>query len=118
MTSEAVLSEFIRLSGVVSALIVDSEGNILSSVLGDFSPESLEEVALLSSKGLKSADLMGKELSKGSVTHSVIEYVENVIAMEFVSDDRILVIVASKGANLGRIRYEVRKRKRDLASIV
>lgn len=118
MSEEAVLNEFIRLSGVVSALIVDSNGSILSSVIGDFPSGSLEEVALLSARGLKSAELMGKELSKGTITHSVIEYVDNVIAMEFVSDDRILVIVASKGANLGRIRYEVRKRKKDLAGVV
>ena len=89
----------------------------MTSVIGDFPSEGLEEVAFLASKGLKSAELMGKELSKGGVTHSVIEYVDNVIAMEFVSENRILVIVASKGANLGRIRYEVRKRKRDLASV-
>jgi len=114
LTGEEVLNEFIRLNGVVASLIVDSEGNILISVIGDFPAEGLGDVAFLASRGIKSAEMMGQELAKGPVTHSVIEYLDNVIAMEFVSENKILVIVASKGANLGRIRYEVRKRKRDL----
>ncbi|OQA15983.1 MAG: Roadblock/LC7 domain protein [bacterium ADurb.Bin363] len=118
MSAENILNEFIRLGGVVASLIVDFNGKILNSVVENFSPDDLNGVAELSSKGLKSAEIMGQELSKGAVTHSVIEYVDNVIAMEPVSDNKILVIVATKGANLGRIRYEVRKQKKALSSLI
>ena len=118
MAGEEVLNEFIRLGGVVASLIVDAEGNVLTQVVGDFPAQALKDIGLLASRGLKSAEMMGQELTKGVVTHSVIEYIDNVIAMEFISENKILVIVAVKGANLGRIRYEVRKRKKDLASVV
>jgi len=118
LSAEDILNEFIKLGGVVAGLIVDAQGKILNSVVENFSSSDLNDIGLLASKGLKSAEIMGQQLSKGAVTHSVIEYVDNVIAMEPVSEDKILVIIATKGANLGRIRYEVRKQKKALGSAI
>lgn len=114
MSPKDVLNELIKLNGVVSSLIVDSEGNILHSIEESFPFEDLKKIAMIASRGLKSAENIGQALSKGICTYSVIEYVDNIIIMDTIPGSRILVIIANKGAILGRIKIEMQKRKKDL----
>jgi len=114
LSPKDVLSEFIKLNGVVSCLIVDTEGHIIHSIEDNFSPDDLKQIAAIASRGLKSAENIGQALSKGIVTHSIIEYVDNIVIMDAIPGSRILVIIATKGANLGRIKFDIQKRKKDL----
>jgi predicted regulator of Ras-like GTPase activity (Roadblock/LC7/MglB family) len=57
---------------------------------------------------------MGKELGKGEISQMLVELEKGPIIMSPLSPDEIIAIVADSIANVGRVRYELKKNKERL----
>ncbi|MBN2734354.1 MAG: roadblock/LC7 domain-containing protein [Methanomicrobiaceae archaeon] len=102
-----ILSEFLELDGVTAAVIAGRDGFVIeSAVSGDFNVEALGAMA---STGLVTSEAMARELGKETMNQIIIEMEEGPIIIAPLSKDEIIVIVAEKSVNVGRVRYELKK---------
>ena len=58
---------------------------------------------------------MGKQLEKGNLTMTMLEFKEGPVMLAPVGEDTFLVVAAEEGANLALIRLAIRKHKDKLA---
>jgi len=59
---------------------------------------------------------MGLELGKGGFEQVLVELESGPVMLSLISENEILAIVAAKGSNIGRIRYEAKKNKDRIAA--
>jgi predicted regulator of Ras-like GTPase activity (Roadblock/LC7/MglB family) len=59
---------------------------------------------------------MGKELGKGELQQMLVELEKGPVLMSPLSQGEIIAIVADGAANIGRIRYELKKNKDRIAA--
>jgi predicted regulator of Ras-like GTPase activity (Roadblock/LC7/MglB family) len=102
-----ILENFCRLDGVQGALVVGPDGSVVEQF---FTAERDSEA--LASLVLRSAEVGGRiaqELGTAPVNQTYVEYGDQQLTSEQLAGGQHLVILASSGANLGRIRLEIRK---------
>ena len=58
---------------------------------------------------------MGRQLDKGPMLISMIEFEKGPVMLAPIGEDAFLVIVADKDANLGMIRLKLKKHSHELA---
>ncbi|NDD27886.1 MAG: hypothetical protein EB084_06445 [Proteobacteria bacterium] len=111
---KTILESFCKLDGVRGALVVEAGGQVQESACGpDVDVEGIARLVDASSTlGRQTASTLGLE----GVTQSYVEYEAFTVTAESFGD-RALVVVASAGANLGRLRLEIRKNKKMLESL-
>jgi len=113
---EKILDNLCRIDGVRGALIFDKSGAARQQVL-----KAELDISLLGSLVVQSMD-DGEELARllgiAPVSQTLVEYQDLELTMEQLTAGYYLVILASTGANLGRIRLEIRKNRRQLESMV
>jgi len=101
------LSEFTNIPGVNTACLVGRDGFLLDSIA--IAGIDTEMIGAIASSGFGTSESMGKQLGKGAMSMSMIEYSSGPVMMSPVGDDAFLVIVADKEANLGMIRLKIKK---------
>lgn len=106
-----ILENFCKLEGVRGALVVGTGGSIQESA--ESKPLDAPRVARLMSACSALGARTASTLLLESVNQSYLEYDGFSLTAETLGD-RSLVIVADPGANLGRIRLEIRKNKKIL----
>lgn len=106
-----ILENFCKLDGVRGALVVEAGATIEQSVTGK--PFEVERVARLVSACSALGGRTASALHVDGVNQSYVEYDDYSVTAETIGL-RSLVIVADSGANLGRIRLEIRKNKKIL----
>lgn len=104
-----ILENFCKLEGVRGALVVASDGSIQDSFAEK--PIDSDRIATLVSACASLGERTAASLSLESVHQLYVEY-ENFSVTSEAIGTRSLVIVADPGANLGRIRLEIRKNKK------
>ena len=112
-----VLENFCRLDGVRGALVVNAQGDLLGSHAEKPIPQ--DSVTRLAAGCLQLGLEAASQLQKESVTHSYVELGEYSVVSEILDSKASLVIVTDAGANLGRLRLEIRKNRKavdDLAA--
>lgn len=102
-----VLAEFTNVPGVNTACLVGRDGFLLDSIA--MSGIDTEMIGAIASNGFGASESMGKQLGKGTMSMSMIEYANGPVMLAPVGDDAFLVIVADKDANLGMIRLKIKK---------
>lgn len=106
-----ILENFCRLEGVRGALVVRADGAVHDSVAS--SPIDADKIALL----IKGCTVLGERtavaLNLASVSQLYFEFEDFSVTSETIGR-RSLVIVANPGANLGRIRLEIRKNSKNI----
>jgi uncharacterized protein len=85
---------------------------------GNFNDGKLdvETVGAVISTGLGSSEVMGRELSVGVPTQSMVEFDNGVLVMGTLGKDSLLCLVCQAGAHLGNVRLQMKKKSPDLAS--
>jgi len=105
-----VLTDFTRIEGVQSAVIVSKDGFVIDMVHSGeatFDPDSL--AAMITT--LYGASLrLGEELNLGDLDMVTLEYRNHYILVEDVGE-ALVAVLADKRAILGRIRYELKKQR-------
>jgi len=102
-----VLAEFTNVPGVNTACLVGRDGFLLDSIA--IAGIDTEMIGAIASSGFGASESMGKQLGKGAMSMSMIEYGNGPVMLAPVGDDAFLVIVADKDANLGMIRLKIKK---------
>ncbi len=110
-----LLEVFNRLPGVNAVCLVGRDGFLLDSIAKTgFDPDMIGAIA---ASGFGSSESMGRELDKGALTMTMIEYEKGPVMFSPVGGEAFLVIIADKGANLGMIRLKLKNHTKDIAAL-
>lgn len=109
-----ILGEFLNLDGVSAAVVVGRDGFVIESATSG--KMDIDALGAMASTGIGTSEAMGRELGKGELTQMLVELDKGPIIISPLSRDELIAIVADSTANLGRIRYEVKKNKERLVA--
>ncbi len=104
-----ILSELSRLEGVRGALVVSRDGFVIDAVIPGGGVNQ-EAVAALITGVMENVKKFGDEFNLGESTTITAEYANGMVLIENLGDAYV-VILAERGATVGRIRYELLKQK-------
>ncbi len=111
---KSLLGELVKIDGVTTAVVVGRDGFVIDGASARGSVDT-EAIGAVISTGIGSAEVMGGELKLGEMTQSMFEYNDGIIVMSLAGHDAILAVVADTKANLGNVRYQVKKRLPEIA---
>jgi predicted regulator of Ras-like GTPase activity (Roadblock/LC7/MglB family)/CheY-like chemotaxis protein len=109
-----LLTEFTKLQGVNAVCLVGRDGFLLDSIAK--TGFDAEMIGAIASSGFGTSESMGKQLGKGAMLMSMIEFDDGPVLFSPVGADAIFVIIADKDANLGMVRMKLKKHTKDLAA--
>jgi hypothetical protein len=109
-----ILGEFLNVDGVSAAVVVGRDGFVIESATSG--KMDIDALGAMASTGIGTSEAMGRELGKGELTQMLVELDKGPIIISPLSRDELIAIVADSTANLGRIRYEVKKNKERLVA--
>jgi len=104
-----ILGEFLKTEGVSAAVVVGRDGFVIESAASG--KMDIDALGAMASTGLGTSEAMGKELGKGELRQMLVELDQGPILISPLSPDELIAIVANNEANIGRIRYELKKNK-------
>lgn len=108
-----LLEELVKLEKVNTVVVVGRDGFVIDGVSRKGSLET-ETVGAVISAGTGSSEVMGRELNVGIMTQGMMEYSDGLIFTNLVGKDAILAVVADMQANLGYVRFQIKKRIPDI----
>ncbi|MBI5076713.1 MAG: response regulator [Nitrospirae bacterium] len=112
-TTKEILNELAKIQSVDAVCLVARDGFLLDSIAR--TGIDTEMVGAIASSGFGASESMGKQLGKGNMAISMIEFEKGPVMLSPVGDDAFLVIIADKDANLGMIRLKLKKHCGELA---
>jgi predicted regulator of Ras-like GTPase activity (Roadblock/LC7/MglB family) len=104
-----LLADLAKVEGVRNAVVVSRDGFVIAGTSSGNGIDN-DAVGAVISAGIGSSEMMGRELSVGEMAQMMIEYKKGVIVISFLGEGAVLATVADTEANLGNIRYQVKKR--------
>ncbi len=104
-----ILGEFLKVDGVSAAVVVGRDGFVIESAISG--KIDIDALGAMASTGMGTSESMGNELGKGELKQLLVELEKGPIIMSPLSGDELIAIVADSEANVGRIRYELKKNK-------
>jgi predicted regulator of Ras-like GTPase activity (Roadblock/LC7/MglB family) len=107
------LGDMIKVDGITTAVVVGRDGFVIEGVTGGGRLDT-EAVGAVISTGIGSSEVMGRELRLGDMAQAMMEYKDGIIVMTLLGDAAVLAVVADLKANLGNIRFQVKKRAPDI----
>ena len=109
-----ILDALLKVEGVTAAMVVGRDGFTIESVSANsFDTDS---VAAIAASSLTAAEAMGETLQLGAMGTILIEYEQGPVAVTPAGPDAVLAVIGNQGANLGRVRIEMRKVRQAVAS--
>ncbi|OPX74729.1 MAG: Roadblock/LC7 domain protein [Methanoregulaceae archaeon PtaU1.Bin059] len=109
-----ILGEFLKIDGVTAAVVVGRDGFVIESAVSG--KMDIDALGAMASTGMGTSEAMGKELGKGELHQMLVELDHGPIIMSPLSGDELIAVVAGNEANIGRIRYELKKNKERLVA--
>ena len=111
-----VLDKFCRLDHVRGALILDDHGLVVEE---SFNGEQVSQpLAGLVLRAVQVGHSLVDDLGKAPLTQQYIEFSDLQITAEQLANGYVLVILAESGANLGRVRLEIRKNRASVETML
>ncbi|MCK5426104.1 MAG: roadblock/LC7 domain-containing protein, partial [Thermodesulfovibrionia bacterium] len=108
-----ILNVFTRLDGVNAVCLAGRDGFLVDSIVKKGIDS--EMIGAIASGGFGSAESMGKQLDKGNLSMTMLEFKEGPIMLAPVGEDMFLVVAADENANLALIRLTIKRHKDKLA---
>lgn len=105
-TSTDILEDFLKVPGVLSAVIVGRDGFVIESA-GGSSTVNIEDLGAALANAINSVEEMGGELQVSKFQDLFVEYGRAVIMCR-PAGDAIVVVVAPDASKLGIIRHKVK----------
>jgi len=112
-TTREILNELAKIPSIDAVCLVARDGFLLDSIAR--SGIDKEMIGAIASSGFGASDSMGRQLDKGTMLISMIEFDKGPVLLAPIGEDAFLVIVADKEANLGMIRLKLKKHSHELA---
>jgi predicted regulator of Ras-like GTPase activity (Roadblock/LC7/MglB family) len=111
------LLDLSKVEGITSVVVVSRDGFVIDGVSSSGDVD-MDAVGAVLSAGIGSSEVMGRELNVGAMTQVMNEYKNGIIVANFLGHGAILVIVADLTANLGNIRYQLKKRSAGIEAVL
>ncbi len=111
---KTLLEEFLRVEGISAAVVVGRDGFVIESAVA--AKVDIEALGAMASTGLGTSEAMGSTLEKGELSQMIVELEKGPILLSPLSPDELIAIVADTSANIGRIRYELKKNKQRIVA--
>ena len=112
-STRGILEELAKMQSITAVCLVARDGFLLDSVAR--SGLDKEMIGAIASSGFGSSESMGRQLEKGQMQVSMIEFEQGPVLLAPIGGDAFLVIVAEQDANLGMVRLKLKKLSGDLA---
>lgn len=114
---QSLLSELVHVEGITTAVVVGRDGFVINGVSNGAGLD-IEAVGAVISTGIGSAEAMGRNLNVGAMSQGMVEYKNGIIVMSFLGSDAILAVVADLNANLGNVRFQVKKKSPEIQAAI
>ena len=114
---QSLLSELVNVEGITTAVVVGRDGFVINGVSNGAGLD-IEAVGAVISTGIGSAEAMGRNLNVGAMSQGMVEYKNGIIVMSFLGSDAILAVVADLNANLGNVRFQVKKKSPEIQAAI
>lgn len=111
-TTKEILNELAKLQSIEAVCLVARDGFLLDSIAR--TGIDTEMIAAIASSGFGASESMGKQLGKGNMVISMVEFEKGPVMFSPIGDEAFLVIIADKEANLGMIRLKLKKHSGEL----
>jgi len=111
--TKEILNELAKLQGVDAVCLVARDGFLLDSIAR--TGTDTEMIAAIASGGFGASEAMGRQIEKGAMIISMIEFEKGPVMFSPIGNDAFLVIIAGKDGNLGMIRLKIKKYCGELA---
>lgn len=109
---QQILQRFTDLDGVIAAILVTRDGftiDYTSNIEFD-----MDMISAVVATGFGTLDKIGYELNQGGLTVAMLEYEHGPVLASPLTEDVVLIVVASQWTTLGRIRWEIKKRSAEI----
>ncbi len=106
-TLRDLLSELSKLQGVNAVCLVGCDGFLIDSISN--AKMEAELVGAIASSGFGASESIGRELGRGALEITMLEFGQGPVIISPVGKDFLLVIVAGKDASLGMLRLKIKK---------
>jgi len=107
---KAILNEIIKTEGINEALIVGRDGFVIDQTGG----QDADLLGVAVSTVIGSIESMGSSTNQGKLFEVMAEYESGTIIVAPIGHDAVLGVTAKGGANLGAVRFAVKKNIREL----
>jgi hypothetical protein len=98
--------------GVDLVAVVSSDGFLIEAAHNE--GLDAEEFAAVATNGLMVAKAIGLESARGTIDSAIFEYDGGTVVINALDDDLVLILLASPGVNLGRLRLLARRYREEL----
>ena len=105
-----------RRDGVDAAVVLGRDGLLIDSETA--SDVDAESVAALVPSIVAAADEFGAQSGRGALTTAILEHAHGVALVSVLSNDAILLVLAQPNANVGKLLFELRRHRQNIASLV
>jgi predicted regulator of Ras-like GTPase activity (Roadblock/LC7/MglB family) len=102
------LARFLTIPGVRAALLVGRDGLTIEGV-GQGNEAIFECLSAMSSSGLNAAEALGRELARGQLIGTLMEYEGGLVSIDPLGDFAMVVTLADSPASLGLVRYTIKR---------
>lgn len=111
------LNDFLKLDGIHAAVIVSRDGFVIEgeSANGNLDKDAVGAVV---SMGMGSLAVMANELQVGDLSQTMFESAKGTVVITSIGDNALLAVVSDSSANLGNIRYQLKKRVPQLEAVL
>jgi predicted regulator of Ras-like GTPase activity (Roadblock/LC7/MglB family) len=104
-----LLTDFVRVEGVNAAVVISRDGFVIE---GETNGTALDNdaVGAVVSVGIGSSAVMANELQVGEIAQTMFECAKGVVVVTFLGANALLALVSDATANVGNLRYQLKKR--------
>lgn len=107
-----ILKELVEVQGIEVAVCVGRDGFVIDAA--STGNADTDAIGAMVSTGMGSAESVGRELGVGEMAQAMLEFDKGIVVMSALGSDALLAVVASKDANLGNVRLQVKRRAPEL----
>ncbi|MBX6333118.1 MAG: roadblock/LC7 domain-containing protein [Gemmatimonadaceae bacterium] len=102
--------------GVDAAIVLGRDGLLIDS---ETAPSvDAESIAALIPSIVTAADEYGGHDGRGALTTAILEFAHGIAIISVLSSDAILFVLARQNANLGKLLFELRRNRENIAALV
>jgi len=104
---QKLLGEFTDIPSVNTACLVGRDGFLLESKT--IAGIDTEMIGAIASSGFGTSESMGRQLAKGALAMTMLEYENGPVMLSPVGSEAFLVVIAEREVNLGMIRLKIKR---------
>jgi predicted regulator of Ras-like GTPase activity (Roadblock/LC7/MglB family) len=102
--------------GVDAAVVLGRDGLLIDSETS--ANVDAESVAALIPSIVAAADDYGSHDGRGALSTAILEFAQGIAVVSVLSSDAILLVLARPNANLGKLLFELRSNRENIAALV